>query len=136
MTRVERLARRLQTRWRAVIDPWWLAPGALEEFRLAPLIVAAAAAGLVSDGLIRLLRPSPARVGAYHLLAALVPLVVWSAYFVTVALVWGTWWTVNLVGGAVLMSSLAGAGLAALMAPWCGSWVRTARECGQSQAAL
>jgi hypothetical protein len=75
-------------------------------------------------------------VGAYHLLAALVPLVVWSAYLVTVALVWGTWWTVNLVGGAVLMSSLAGAGLAALMAPWCGPWVRTARECGQSQAAL
>jgi signal transduction histidine kinase len=26
---VERLVRRLQTGWRAVIDPWWLAPGAL-----------------------------------------------------------------------------------------------------------
>jgi hypothetical protein len=93
---------------------------ALEEFQLAPLIVAAAVAGLVVDSLIAWLRPSPARVAAYRLFAALVPIALWSAYFVTVALVWGTWWTVNLVGGAVLMSSLAGTGLAVLMAPWSG----------------
>jgi len=29
MTRVETLARRLQARWPAIVDPWWLAPGAL-----------------------------------------------------------------------------------------------------------
>ncbi len=90
---------------------------ALEAFQLAPLIVAAASAGLAADSLIAWLRPSPARVGAYRLFAALVPIALWSAYFAVVSLVWGTWWTVNLVGGAMLMSSLAGAGLAALMAP-------------------
>lgn len=100
---------------------------ALEEFQLAPLIVAAAAAGLAADGLIRWLRPSPARASAYRLFAALVPIILWSAYFAVVAVVWGTWWTVNLVGGAVPMSSLAGAGLAALMASWSGSWVMSAR---------
>jgi hypothetical protein len=100
---------------------------ALEEFQLAPLIVAAAAAGLAADGLIRWLRPSPARAGAYRLFAALVPIVLWSAYFATVAVAWGTWWTANLVGGAVLMSSLAGAGLAALMTPWSGPSLMSAR---------
>jgi hypothetical protein len=89
---------------------------ALQEFRLAPLVVAAAAAGLMADGLIRWLRPSPARVGAYGLFAALVPVVLWGAYFTTVALVWGTWWTVNLVGGAIGISSLIGLGLAVLTA--------------------
>ena len=29
MARVEQLARRLQARWWTVVDPWWLAPGAL-----------------------------------------------------------------------------------------------------------
>jgi hypothetical protein len=87
---------------------------ALEEFRLAPLVIAAAAAGLLADGLIRWLRPGPARVGAYSLFAALVPVALWGAYFATVSVVWGTWWTVNLVGGAIGISSLIGLGLAAL----------------------
>src|SRR5919199_6175819 len=90
---------------------------ALEEFRLAPLVIAAAAAGLLADGLIRWLRPGPARVGAYSLFAALVPVALWGAYFATVSLVWGTWWTVNLVGGAIGVSSLSGLGLAVLTAP-------------------
>jgi hypothetical protein len=90
---------------------------ALEEFRLAPLIVPAAVAGLAADGLIRRLRPSPERADAYRLFAGLVPGLRWTGYFATVAIVWGTWWSVNLIGGAVVMSSLAGAGLAALMAP-------------------
>jgi hypothetical protein len=90
---------------------------ALEEFRLAPLIVPVAVAGLAADGLIRWLRPSPERASAYRLFAGLVPLVLWTGYFATVAVVWGTWWSVNLVGGAVVMSCLAGAGLAALMVP-------------------
>ena len=29
MSRVAELARRFQARWQAVVDPWWLAPGAL-----------------------------------------------------------------------------------------------------------
>ena len=93
---------------------------ALEEFQLAPLMVAAVASGLAADGLIQWLRPSPARIRAYRVLAVVVPMALWSAYFLTVALVWGTWWTVNLVGGAIFMSSLASAGLTAFMAPWSG----------------
>jgi hypothetical protein len=87
---------------------------ALEEFQLAPLIVAAAAAGLVLDTLAAWLRPSPARVGACRLFAALAPAALWSAYFITVGQAWGTWWTINLVGGAIGMASLAGVGLAPL----------------------
>jgi hypothetical protein len=87
---------------------------ALEDFRLAPLVVAAATAGLLADGMIRWLRPRPARVGAYGLFAALVPVALWGAYFATVSVVWGTWWTVNLVGGAIGISSLIGLGLVAL----------------------
>jgi hypothetical protein len=88
---------------------------ALEEFKLAPLIPAAIAAGLVSDALIQWLRPSPAQVQAYTLFAALVPVALWSAYFATVVVVWGTWWTVNLVGGVLVMSALACCGLSILM---------------------
>jgi hypothetical protein len=87
---------------------------ALEEFRLAPLVIGAATAGLLADGLIRWLRPWPARVGAYGLFAALVPVALWGAYFATVSLVWGTWWTINLVGGAIGISSLTGLDLAVL----------------------
>ena len=90
---------------------------ALEEFRLAPLIAPAALAGLAADGLIRWLRPSPERRPAYRLFALLVPTALWSGYFVTVALLWGTWWSVNLAGGAIALSGLAGVGLAALTAP-------------------
>ena len=89
---------------------------ALEEFKLAPLIPAAFAAGLVSDLLIRSLRPSPVRVRVHTLFAMLVPISLWTAYFTTVVFVWGTWWTVNLVGGVLVMSALAGGGLAMLMA--------------------
>jgi hypothetical protein len=88
---------------------------ALEEFKLAPLIPAAVTAGLVSDGLLQWLRPSPARVFRYVMFAMVVPIALWSAYFTTAAIVWGTWWTVNLVGGAVVMSAMASAGLAVLM---------------------
>ncbi len=90
---------------------------ALEGFQLAPLIVAAALGGLAADVSIRWLQPTPDRALAYRVFAALVPLALWSAYFATAALAWGTWWTVNLIGGVIVMSSLAGVGLAVLMAP-------------------
>jgi hypothetical protein len=89
---------------------------ALEEFKLAPLIPAALAAGLVADVLIRWLQPAPTRVRVYGAFAMLVPVALWSAYFATVVVVWGTWWTVNLVGGVLVMSALACGGLSVLMA--------------------
>jgi hypothetical protein len=107
--------------------------GALEGFQLALLAVAAAAGGVVADVSIRWLRPSPERVFSYRAFAALVPIGLWGAYFATAIVVWGTWWTVNLIGGVMAMSSLAGAGLAVLMVPQLGPAARRFHVSGNAQ---
>jgi hypothetical protein len=90
---------------------------ALEEFRLAPLIIAAVVAGLAADALIRRLHPSPQQRAHYWLFAALVPLVLWALTFAIIELFWGNWWPPELIAGVVIESAMAGAGLAMLMAP-------------------
>jgi NO-binding membrane sensor protein with MHYT domain len=80
-------------------------------------VVVAVLAGFVVDMLIRQLRPSPDRQHAYWLFGALVPLVLWTLHFATIALVWGNWWPRELVFGSIVLSTLAGFGLALFMAP-------------------
>jgi hypothetical protein len=77
-------------------------------------VLAAVAAGLLVDGLIRALRAGPDRVAELRIVATLAPLIVWGLDFLAVQLVWGMPWTAELWGGALVMSSLAGLGISLL----------------------
>lgn len=90
---------------------------ALGEFRDLPLVPAATVAGLGADLLIRRLRPSPAQPRAYWTLAGVVPMVLWSAWFVAMALDGGVGISLELWSGTVLWSGLLGCALALLMVP-------------------
>jgi hypothetical protein len=95
--------------------------GALDEYATPLFVAAAVVAGVVSDVLLRALRPGPSRPGASWALGALVPLVVWSLWFGAVALSGGVGWAAEMWTGTILWSSVLGATLALLMAPPAGA---------------
>ncbi len=75
-------------------------------------------AGLLTDALIRALRPAPARRWAFRAFAFLAPLALWLPHFALVPLrVGGEGWDKELWGGITLMSGLAGFALSLLMLP-------------------
>jgi hypothetical protein len=80
-------------------------------------LVAAPVGGLVADALIRWLRPSPERPGGYLLVAATLPLALWSSYFVALEIAGGLRWPAELWGGAIGLATLGGVTLALLIAP-------------------
>ncbi|MFN8517117.1 MAG: hypothetical protein U0841_32015 [Chloroflexia bacterium] len=88
-----------------------------DNFEKRTTILAALAAGLIADGLVRWLRPTPDRVGALRLFATLVPLAFWSLYFIEEQLAWGIGWSPNLWAGAIVLSAFSGLGLSLLVAP-------------------
>jgi hypothetical protein len=75
-------------------DPWVL-----------PLAVIA---GMVADGLYRWLRPDVQRPGHLRFFALLVPLVLYSLYFLTLALLGGVWWPIPLWTGSIVLSGVVG----------------------------
>jgi hypothetical protein len=80
-------------------------------------LVAAPVGGVVADTLIRWLRPSPQRPRGYPLVAATLPLAVWSSHFVALAAAGGLRWPPELWGGAIGLATLGGLALALLMSP-------------------
>jgi hypothetical protein len=94
--------------------------GAQHNFQLWPAVVAAVAAGLAGDLLIRAWRPSPARLGAYRAVAALLPAALLGTYVAAVAVVFTLAWPPELWAGTILYGALAGLALSVLVLPPAG----------------
>lgn len=88
-----------------------------DNFEKRETIVAALVAGLIADGLIRWLRPTPDRPAALRLFAALAPLAFWSLFFLEEQIRWGVGWQPELWTGAIALSVISGVGLSLLVAP-------------------
>ena len=89
----------------------------LREFVLGNLIWAMLAGGLATDLLIARLRPGPDHPGAYRLVAATAPLLLWGAWMVVYAAAYGIAWPPELWAGVLGMASLTGIGLSVLALP-------------------
>ncbi|MEU1393482.1 MULTISPECIES: hypothetical protein [unclassified Nonomuraea] len=95
-----------------------LMPGAQTAFENAPTLLTFVAAGLASDVLIRLLRPSGARRGAYWAFAGLSAFVTWSLYIGVASAAGGGLPAVpELWTGAPVVAGLIGLALGALFLP-------------------
>ncbi|MFI7635104.1 hypothetical protein [Nonomuraea sp. NPDC049400] len=95
-----------------------LMPGAQTAFRNLPILLAFVAAGLVSDLLIRWLRPSRERRAAYWAFAGLSAFATWSLYIAVASVVAGQLPVVpELWTGAPVVAGLIGLALGALFLP-------------------
>jgi hypothetical protein len=81
------------------------------------LMVPVMLTGLVADGLLSLLKPSPERLWAFRLFAVVVPVVFYLCYFVALLLLKGFWWSVHLWTGAIMLAGLTGWLLSYLIVP-------------------
>jgi hypothetical protein len=72
----------------------------------------AIAAGIVADLLLWRLRPSVERATALRVFAFAVPVAYFVLYFAAVLALAGTWWTVHLLTGSVLLAGVVGVLLA------------------------
>jgi hypothetical protein len=104
--------------------------GAQHNFQLWPAVLAAVAAGLAGDLLIRAWRPAPDRLGAYRAVAALLPAALLGGYLAAVAAVFGLAWPPELWAGTILYGALAGLALSVLVVPPAGPSGRWVREAG------
>jgi hypothetical protein len=90
---------------------------AIVAFSAMVLVIPAVLGGLAADLLIRRLWPSPERPRAYRMLAVGVPLVLWTAYYLTQDIVSGIAWAPEIWTGMIVYNALAGLVLAQLMLP-------------------
>ena len=88
---------------------------AITAFMYAETIVPAVVGGLLADVALRTLRPTPERPHAFRAVAALAPLALWSAYYLTLDLVAGLVWPREITSGLVVYNALAGVALAQLV---------------------
>jgi len=68
----------------------------------------AIATGVIGEVLLRVLDPSPARPEALRAVAALVPMIFWSLYFVAVLVLRGIGWSPAFVTGSVVLCGVVG----------------------------
>jgi hypothetical protein len=85
-----------------------------DEYWVVPV---AALAGLATDGLLRLLRPSPARPAMVRGFAVSVPVVLYGLYFLALALGGGIWWAPPMWTGAIVAAGVTGLLLSYLVVP-------------------
>lgn len=90
---------------------------ALTGFALVVGMAVMLVAGLATDVLLHLLRPSPARAAAFRATAVAVPLVLWGLHFLTVGLMAPIVWAPELWSGLIVYAGLTGLGLAQLLLP-------------------
>ncbi len=110
---------------------WRLPPGALtfmftvygfglcamqSQWRFIPGVIAT---GLTAEALLRLLKVSTERPLSVQIFAFAVPVVFHLAYFLTLSLSGGTWWTIHMWLGMTFISGLVGVLLTMLLLP---SW--------------
>jgi len=93
----------------------WMA--ALREFHLPEVIVVALLSGLAADILVLALRPRRDRPAAFRLFATIVPLVLWTLYFVATHLRWGLALSPELWVGGVFFTGAFGLVLSLIMVP-------------------
>jgi hypothetical protein len=72
------------------------------------VIPVAVLAGMVADGLYLWLQPAVLRPGQVRLFATLVPVVLYSLYFLTLAFLGGVWWPIPLWTGAIVLTGIVG----------------------------
>jgi hypothetical protein len=89
----------------------------LTEFREGWTVLAAAAGGLAADALIQGLRASPARPATHRIAAVVTPIVLWSAYFAVLTLLYDVVWPRDLALGTVCLASLGGLLVSVLVLP-------------------
>ncbi|MGH8066860.1 MAG: hypothetical protein ACRERE_16810 [Candidatus Entotheonellia bacterium] len=85
-----------------------------DQYRLIP---AAAMAGFAADLLLRWLRPSMARSGAFRLFAFAVPTIDYTLYFVVLIVTQGLAWSVHLWTGSIALAGVVGLLLSYLLIP-------------------
>jgi len=83
-------------------------------FEFVPAMVVT---GIFGDVLYRLARPSFERVRAFRVFAVLVPLMMFSLYYVTILLTASIEWTVHVWAGSVVLAGVVGLLLSYLMLP-------------------
>ncbi len=81
------------------------------------LIIPVLLTGLVADGLLAQLKPSPERPWAFRLFASIVPVVFYLFYFGALLLMKGWWWSVHLWTGGIVLAGLVGWLLSYLILP-------------------
>lgn len=101
---------------------------ALTEFRYPEAIAVALATGLIADGLAKMLQSRPYRIRPLWLFAVAVPVTLWSLYFVATEWRWDLAVSPELWVGGIFFSSVAGFGLALIMAPTAGHATVEARD--------
>jgi hypothetical protein len=90
----------------------------LYAFIYAWAVIPAVAGGIGADLLIRRLRPSPGRPGTFRLVGFAVPIMFWSAYYLTLGLTVAPMaWSPELWSGTIFVTALTGLTLAQLMLP-------------------
>jgi hypothetical protein len=77
-------------------------------------IIIALAAGLIGDLLYLWLRPSEEKMWAYRIVALIVPVALWSLYFVWMIVINGIGWPVEMWTGAIVEAGLVSLGLSVL----------------------
>ncbi len=107
---------------------WRLPFGALTLFIAVPsamvtvfqdrmaLIPGAIAAGLIAEMLYLWLKPTADRMGRFVLFGLLVPIAVYSLYFLTVQLTYRLGWSIHLWAGSIVMAATVGLMLAFMLA--------------------
>ena len=94
-----------------------VAMAALTEFRLGATIFAALLGGIAADVAIQRLQPSPIRPLAYRVIAAVVPMATWSAYFVILWIAYDITWPFDLWLGTVGLAALTSVVLSTVAIP-------------------
>jgi hypothetical protein len=80
-------------------------------------VVAAVIGGLIADYLVLRLRPSIERPGSFRLFAGLAPAVLWTTYFLVLAIAYHVGWPVELAVGVIVLASLLTLMIAYAMVP-------------------
>jgi hypothetical protein len=83
-----------------------------------PMIAVAMLAGITADLLSTYLRPAPDRPRSMRWFAFAAPALMYALYFTALAITVGTWWSVHLWAGAIVLSGLVGLLTSFLIVPF------------------
>ena len=76
-----------------------------DQYRFIPAFIIS---GFIIDILYKILVPGVSKSKAVHLFSILAPMVMYASYTITIFLTSGTWWSIHLWAGAIVMSGITG----------------------------
>lgn len=76
-----------------------------DQFRFIPTFIIS---GLIIDILYKILKPKISNPVAIRIFATLMPMIIYSSYVITIFLTSGTWWSIHLWSGAIVISGIVG----------------------------